>query len=93
MKGLIKAEWNKICIFDRAFGCRKGFLKGIPDLEAVKLVGGYCNDPIKRYNAKLHPRVMGKGTKGREEVFKIANLTILVTCGKLMKEESKVFSK
>lgn len=93
MKGLIKAEWNKICIFDRAFGCRKGFLKGIPDLEAVKLVGGYCNDPIKRYNANLHTRVMGKGTKGREVVFKIAKLTRLVTCGKLMKEESKVFSK
>lgn len=93
MKGLIKTEWNKICIFDRAFGCRKGFLKGIPNLEAVKLLGGYCNDPIKRYNTNLDTRVMGKGTKGRGVVFKITKLTRLVTCGKLEKEESKLFSK
>lgn len=91
--GLIKTEWNMICIFDRAFGCRKGFLKGIPDLEAVKLLGGYCNDPVKRYSTKHDTRVMGKGTKGREVVFKIAKLTRLVTCGKLEKEECKLFSK
>lgn len=81
MKGLIKTEWNKICIFDRAFGCKKGFLKGIPDREAVKLLGDYCNDPVKRYNANLDTRVMGKGTKGREVVFKIAKMTRLLHVG------------
>lgn len=45
---LANSEPGKICISERAFGCKKGYPEGRAGLEAVQLLRGDYNGPIKR---------------------------------------------
>lgn len=48
IEGLGQAQQSKICSSERVFGYKKGYPKGEVGPEAVELLGGYYNGPIKR---------------------------------------------